>query len=110
MKGDAWNGLRTPTSKATRKCVSGTLVKGMSIVVVGNNTAACKDSNGVETPSGWCNAVHDASACRWVSPRSKNERINSVHYGCGMKIHLSGIGASHISRVCIIGAKVASGS
>jgi hypothetical protein len=39
--------------------VSGTLVKDMSnILLVGNNnTAACKDGNGVETPSGWRYAV-----------------------------------------------------
>ena len=46
-----------PDTKATRKCVSGMLVKGMSTILVGNNTAACKDGNGVETPSGWRYAV-----------------------------------------------------
>ena len=49
-----------PDTKATRKCVSGMLVKGMSTILVGNNTAACKDGNGVETPSGW----RYASICR----------------------------------------------
>ena len=59
--------LWTPTSKATRKCVSDTLVKGMSTILVGNNTAACKDGNGVETPSGW----RYASICRLTKRRAQ---------------------------------------
>ena len=41
--------------------------------------------------------------------RSKSERINSVHYDCGVEMHLSGAGTLHLVKgtTCIdIGAKV----
>ena len=83
----------------------------MSSILVGNN-AACKDGNGVETLSaaGACRPLVTINRKRRSSLLEKEyERINSVHYDCGVKTHSSGAGASHIVKgtTCIdIGAKV----